>query len=191
MLDQLREGMDEHGIRNVRVVQSRWPMPDPPTADVTLIAHVGYDIEEIGPFLDAMEASARRLCVAMLVTPSPPQPAERFWPPIHGEARVPLPSLGEFLVLLLARRRLFELRLYEREPFAHATPEAPLGWLYQQLFVGPDTPKGRQLASLARGVIMERRGRWALCWEPMCLGIVTWRPRAALSGCGTAATPAG
>ena len=66
-----------------------------------------------------MEASARRLCVAVLVTPSPPA--------IHGEARVPLPSLTEFLVLLLARGRLFDLRLYEREPLAHAARDAPLG----------------------------------------------------------------
>jgi hypothetical protein len=170
--------MAEHGIANVRLVAARWPMEAPPVTDVTLIAHLGYDIETIGPFLDAMEASARRLCVAVLVTPSPPQPAERFWPLIHGEPRVPLPSLREFLVLLLARERLFELRLYEREPFAHATPEAPLRWLYQQLFVGPDTAKGRRLASLARDAITERQGRWALSWAPMSLGIVTWRPRA-------------
>jgi SAM-dependent methyltransferase len=174
----LRGGMAEHGISNVRLVAARWPMEAPPVADVALIAHLGYDIEAIGPFLDAMEASARRLCVAMLVTPSPPQPAERFWPLIHGEARVPLPSLTEFLVLLLARGRRFELRLHEREPVAHATPEAPLGWLYQQLFVGPDTAKGRRLASLAREAITDRQGRWALSWEPMSLGIVTWRPRA-------------
>jgi len=38
--------------------------------------------------------------VAVLVTPSPPFPAEPFWPPIHGEARVSLPGLTEFLLLL-------------------------------------------------------------------------------------------
>ena len=175
----LREGMAEHGIGNVRIVPARWPMDAGPTADVALIAHIGYDIEEIGPFLQAMEAAARRLCVAVLVSPSPPRPAEPFWPPIHGEPRVPLPSLTEFLALLLARGRLFEVRLFEREPVAHAAPDGPLGWLYQQLFVGPDTAKGRQLAALARDAITERRGRWALSWAPMSLGVVTWRPRAA------------
>jgi SAM-dependent methyltransferase len=178
MQSVLRHGMAEHGLSNVRIVPARWPMASAPIADVALIAHIGYDIEEIGSFLDAMEASARRLCVAVLVTPSPPQPAERFWPPIHGEARVPLPSLTEFLVLLLARGRLFDLRLSEREPLAHAARDAPLGWLYQQLFVAPDTAKGRLLASLARDAITERNGRWALSWDPVPLGIVTWRPRA-------------
>jgi SAM-dependent methyltransferase len=178
MQSVLRQGMADHRLSNVRIVPARWPMAAAPTADVALIAHIGYDIEEIDSFLDAMEASARRLCVAVLVTPSPPQPAERFWPPIHGEARVPLPSLTEFLVLLLARGRLFDLRLYEREPLAHVERDAPLGWLYQQLFVAADTAKGRLLASLARDAITERNGRWALSWDPVSLGIVTWRPRA-------------
>jgi hypothetical protein len=152
-------------------------MTPPPAADVVLIAHLGYDIEDIGAFLDAMEASTRRLCVAVLVTPAPPHPAEPFWPPIHGEARVPLPALTEFLVVLLARGRLFDLRLVERAPLAHAEPESPLRWLHQQLFVAPDTDKGRRLASLARDAIKSRDGRWALSWDRVPLDIVTWRPR--------------
>jgi SAM-dependent methyltransferase len=178
MRSVLRHSMTEHGISNVHVVPARWPMEAPPAADVALMAHIGYDIEEIGPFLDAMEASARRLCVAVLVTPSPPHPAEPFWPPIHGEARVSLPALTEFLVLLLARGRLFELSTLAREPLAHTHQDGPLRWLYQQLFVVPDTEKGQRLAALAREAITERGGRWALSWNPMSLGIVTWRPRA-------------
>jgi hypothetical protein len=174
----LRDGMAQHGISNIEIVPSRWPMTPSPIGDVALMAHIGYDIEDIGPFLDAMEVSARRLCVALLVAPAPPHLAEPFWPLIHGEARVSLPGLTEFLLLLLARGRLFELRLLEREPLAHAEPEAPLSWLYQQLFVAPDTEKGRRLASLAREAITCRDGRWALSWDPVPLGIVTWRARA-------------
>jgi hypothetical protein len=112
----------------------------------------------------------------MLVTPAPPHLAEPFWPPIHGEARIPLPSLTELLVVLLARGRLFEVRLLERAPLTHADPDGPLGWLFQQLFVAPDTPKGRRLAALARERITSREGRWALSWDLVPLGIVTWRP---------------
>ena len=176
MRNVLREGMAEHGISNIRTVPARWPMEAAPAADVALIAHIGYDVEDIGPFLDAMERSARRLCVAVLVTPSPPHPAARFWPPVHGEARTPLPSLTEFLALLLARDRLFEVRLYQREPLTHSEREAPLRWLYHQLFVTPDTAKGRRLATLAQDAITERGGRWALSWNPVTLGVVTWSP---------------
>jgi SAM-dependent methyltransferase len=174
----LQTGMTEHGISNVEIVPSRFPMQGAPVADVALMSHIGYDIEEIGPFLDAVEASARRLCVAVLVSPSPPYLAAPFWPPIHGEPRIALPGLSEFLVLLLARRRLFELRLSTRDPLTHAEPDGPLRWLYQQLFITPDTEKGRRLAALAREAVTSRDGRWALSWEPVPLGIVTWRPGA-------------
>jgi len=172
----LAKSMHEHGITNISIVPERWPMASAPRADVALMANLGHDIEEIGPFLDAMEASARRLCVAVMVDPAPPYLAEPFWPPIHGEARVPLPALSEFLVLLLARRRLFEVRLLERPPATYAESDEPLPWLYQQLFVVPDTDKGRRLAALARAAIIARGDRWALSWNPTPLGIVTWRP---------------
>ena len=149
-----------------------------PAADVALIAHIGYDIEEIGPFLDAMEASARRLCVAVLVTPSPPHPAEPFWPPIHGEAACPAALAHRVPRAAPGARPPLRPPALRAEPLAHAERDAPLGWLYQQLFVAPDTDKGRRLAALARDAITERRRRWALSWDPVPLGIVTWRPRA-------------
>jgi SAM-dependent methyltransferase len=178
MRQVLQAGMAEHGIGNIRVVPARWPMEAAPAADVALMAHIGYDIENIGSFLDAMEAVARRLCVAVLMTPSPPYLAEPFWPPIHGEARAALPALLEFLVLLVARGRPFEVRLLEREPVTYADRDAPLTWLYQQLFVGPDTDKGHRLAALARDALAERGGRWALSSAPAAIGVVAWRPRA-------------
>lgn len=176
MLNVLREGMAEYSIANIRILQSLWPMPAAPVAEVALISHIGYDIEEIGPFLDAMEAAATRLCVAVLLAKSPPYLAEPFWPPIHGEPRAALPALPEFLSLLLARGKLFEVKLTYRAPGLYSVPEAPLDWLYQQLFIGRDTPKGRELARLAAGHVTGRDGRWALSWEPVAVGIVTWTP---------------
>jgi SAM-dependent methyltransferase len=74
MLGVMRDLMAEHDIGNIRIVEGRWP-PDEelaarlgpfPIADVALIAHVGYDIEAIEPFVSVMEASARRLFVELL-----------------------------------------------------------------------------------------------------------------------------
>ena len=177
MLAVLREGMAEHGISNVRMVQSTWPREDASvTADVALISHIGYDIEEIGPFLDAMEASARWLCVAVLVAGSPAAIAAPFWPPVHGEERDQLPGLSEFLLLQLARGRLSEVRLFERGAGTYAEREAPLGWLHQQLFIQEGGKKSRALAAAVSTQSSEREGRWALSWDPVPLGLVTWRP---------------
>ena len=60
----LRTGIDEHGDPQRPGRRRRWPDAldgwarcRRPTS--SLIAHVGYDIEAIGPFLDAMEAATR------------------------------------------------------------------------------------------------------------------------------------
>ena len=55
----LRTGIAEHGIANIRVIAGAWPtaldlLGRSPAADVSMIAHVGYDIEAIGPFLMGM-----------------------------------------------------------------------------------------------------------------------------------------
>ena len=71
----------------------RTDRPPGSARDVALIAHLGYDIEAIGPFLDAMEAATTRLCVAVLMERQPSSIADPFWPPIHGEERVALPAL--------------------------------------------------------------------------------------------------
>jgi SAM-dependent methyltransferase len=173
MLKVLREGVAEHGIHNVRVVAGRWPMAGL-EADVALISHLGYDVEAIGPFLDAMEAAARRLCVAVLLEQPPPTEADRLWPLVHGLERAALPSLPEFLVLLLARGRLFELRLVERTPQSYERPEDALAWLRGQLWTAPGSAKDMRLRQLLEERIQERDGRYALSWEPVRVGIVTW-----------------
>ena len=74
---------------------------------------MGYDIEHIGPFLDAMEASARRLCVAMLRWRNPTWGIDQLWPDVHGEPRSTLPNLSDFQALLLARDTPHAVHLIE------------------------------------------------------------------------------
>ncbi len=109
MLAALRAQAAEHGIENVRTIEARWPVGPAagpaPTADVALIANLGYDVEAIGAFLDAMESAAVRLCVAILADRQPSWPAHAFWPAVHGEERAELPALDLFLELLRSRDR--------------------------------------------------------------------------------------
>jgi SAM-dependent methyltransferase len=177
MRQVLAAGMAEHRIHNVQVVDGRWPDDaDGIQGDVALISHIGYDVEDIGPFLDAMESAARRLCLAVLLSQAPPTEADRLWPAVHGVTRAALPSLPEFLTLLLARGRLFELELVDRSPQTYAEPEQALTWLRQQLWTAPGSDKDRRLAEVARERLEARDGRYALAWEPVPVGIVTWRP---------------
>jgi SAM-dependent methyltransferase len=177
MLAVLRESIAENDIHNVRLVQSRWPSENPPEADVCLISHVGYDIEDIGPFLDAMERSARRLCVAVLLAHSPAAIAEPFWPPVHGEARIPLPALPEFLALQLARGRICDVRLSERAPQTYHSHDQLGHFLRQQLFVEAGTEKDQRLQKLVESRVTQSDGRFAISNQGSALGVVTWAPR--------------
>src|SRR5688572_21115929 len=171
MLDQMRAGMADAGIANVRVLHGRWPMAEPPTADVSLIAHVGYDVEDLGPFLDAMEASASRLCVAVLLASSPAAAAAPYFEQVHGEPRNLLPALPEFLAVLLARGRLFEVWLGERGSMSYPSREGVLAFLRQQLFLRPGSPKDVQLQELVASLPEAADGRVRLPASAAPLGI--------------------
>jgi SAM-dependent methyltransferase len=171
----LAEAMSEFDIRNVRAVNGRWPdVSGDLEGDVALMSHIGYDVEDIGPFLDAMESAARRLRIAVLLAQPPPTEADRFWPEVHGVQRAALPSLPEFLALLLARGRLFEVRLVERSPQSYEHPDQVLGWLRQQLWTAPGGEKDAVLQRLAHERLREREGRYALSWDPVRVGVVVF-----------------
>ncbi|HYU49145.1 MAG TPA: NTP transferase domain-containing protein [Candidatus Limnocylindria bacterium] len=186
MLAGLRAGMAEHGIDNVRVIDGRWPLPaaDLPesqdlSADVALIAHVAYDIEAIGPFLDAMEAAAGRLCVAVMTDRTPAALAEAYWPIVHGEARIPLPAMPAFVDLLHARGREPDVRTVDRMERFFGSRDEALASLRRQTWVAPDGPKDRRLqAALDAHVSVGPDGSIGLIDAPILrLSVATWLPR--------------
>jgi len=182
MLDVLREGMREHAIPNIRVVQGRWPAIDLTAGvgcatgaiDVALMAHVGYDIEGIGPFLDAAEATARRSCVAIIAEGAMTTVASLFWADIHGEPRVPLPALPELLALLVARGRLAEVRLVDRQPPTFDSFDELLATARRQLWLAAGSERDRHLVEVLRAEAVERDGRWGVDRGATKIGIVTW-----------------
>src|SRR4029450_12377694 len=147
MLEGLREIAEDHAIENVRTVEARWP-DDPAArgldAGVGVIAHVGYDIEEIGAFLDALEVASRRVCVAVLMERVPASAADPFWPPVHGEERGPLPALPDAIELLTARGRNPTERRIPIEPRGFESREAVEGFVRRQLWIAPDGAKEKR-----------------------------------------------
>ena len=183
MLDALREQAAAHGIGNVSTVEARWPADPtagaPPTADAALIANLGYDVEAIGPFLDAMEAAAGRLCVAILADRQPSSPAHAFWPPVHGEARLELPALDDFLRLLRSRGRTpCEVRV-PRPVRGFADRVELQRWLRNQLFVEPASDRDARLAREIEARVVEHGdGSVGLSSQvAMSTGVVAWEPR--------------
>jgi CTP:molybdopterin cytidylyltransferase MocA len=196
MLATLQESMAEHGIANVRSIEGRWP-PDPttddgralaatlgpsPLADVSLIAHVSYDIDAIGPFVDAMEAAARRACVAVLMERTPASIAAPFWPDVHGEARIALPALSQFRELLAARGSAVEVTMVPGKPRRWRDVEELRTYLRRQLWVAPGSPADMRLAAAMtrRASVAPADGSVGLATETaFAIGIVSWSPPAA------------
>jgi SAM-dependent methyltransferase len=183
MRNALRTGKSEHGLANVRLVGAAWPealaeLGVPPVADVALIAHVGYDIEAIGPFLDAMERAASRLCVAMLTDRSPASAADPFWPIVHGMDRVPLPALPELAELLQARGQTIDIRRVERAPRTFDSFDGLATFLRRQLWVAEGGEKDERFRGALTRMARERDDNgWTLATPPVgATGILTWIP---------------
>jgi len=187
MLEGLRQGMAEHSIDNVEIVEGRWPaiaeengaLARELPADVALIAHVSYDIEAIGPFLDALELASRRECVAILMERNPAAMAEPFWPPIHGEARIALPALPAFVDLLRARGREPTVDMVESSRRRWASREEVAPYLRRQTWVAPGSAKDRRMLELLdEWLVINDDGTVELSVaEPLRIGLVAWRPR--------------
>jgi SAM-dependent methyltransferase len=176
MLGILQASMQEHQIRNIRLLENRWPFENPPRGDVALISHVGYDIEDIGPFLEAMELSASRLCVAVFRDSAPSSAAEPYWPLIHAEKREPLPALREFLSLQLARGALCEVKLIPGDQPGRPDRERRLAFLRQQLFIQPGGQKDLLLQRIVDREMAESESPIGPGEIPARLGIVSWTP---------------
>ena len=186
MLDALLDVQTEHGVTDVEVVESRWPPADGSSlerfaADVALIAHVGYDIESIGPFIWAMESVTQRLCVAVLMERQPSSIADACWPPVHGEARVALPALPDFIELLRARGREPSVEMLVREPRRFASREELDGFLRRQLWIEAERAADERFqAALDDLIVVDADGGVGLRGQqPLPIGVVTWDPREA------------
>jgi SAM-dependent methyltransferase len=176
----LRTGMAEHGIGNVRVIPGTWPealdeLGELPAVDVALIAHVGYDIDGIGAFLDAMETATRDRCVALMTDRSPASVADPFWPLVHGEERVALPALPDLVELLRARGHDPYVEVVERSPRTFDSASALTAFLRRQLFIAEGGEKDVHFRAILPDHIVRRDGGWTLAERPAgSLGLVTW-----------------
>ena len=179
MLDGLAEIAAEHAITNVRVVHGRWPPPASEaaslTADMVLIAHVGYDVEAIGPFLDALEQAARRSCVAVLMERVPASAADPFWPLVHREARQSLPALPEFVELLQARGRIVQVTRLPPESRRFESRASLEGFVRRQLWIDPGGPSEVRFQAALDQLAVEEDGGWVVRGRTANgIGLVTW-----------------
>ncbi|MYD74078.1 MAG: class I SAM-dependent methyltransferase [Chloroflexi bacterium] len=173
----------EHGVTNVEIRNQRWPSDDAAItdmADVALISHVGYDVEQIGPFLDTMERAAARECVALQFDYSPQSLFQQVWPVIHGEEQAHLPGAVEFIELLQARGADVETNEVEqdaeRQRFVFDSPDGAMDWARRQLWLAEDSDKLPLLHEAVTELLTKGDGGWTPPDRPKQM-LIRWRTR--------------
>ncbi|MEZ4554631.1 MAG: class I SAM-dependent methyltransferase [Dehalococcoidia bacterium] len=158
MRGTLAESIAAAGRDNLDVVDLRWPPEagaEVPRGDVALVANVLYDCLVLEEFLAALEAHVSRLCVVIASDRAPSTPDPGVWEALHGEPLCPLPGLPEFVAVLGAMRRRYEVRAFGMSSApAPMTPDEALADSRWRYWVEPGSPADASLSLL----LVERFG---------------------------------
>ena len=96
MLEAISGRAHELGL-DVTTVLGRWPdvAPETPAADVAVCGHVAYNAPDLGPFLTALSAHARRRVAIELTDRHPLSWMNDLWVRFHDVARPDRPSADD------------------------------------------------------------------------------------------------
>jgi SAM-dependent methyltransferase len=108
------------------VLPAAWPDITTPQCDIAICSHVLYGVREVGPFLTAMDAAARRACFVLLGMQQPSFALAPFWERINGTPRLPLPGALECLNVLYQLGIPAQLALVPASHFVFAGREEAL-----------------------------------------------------------------
>jgi SAM-dependent methyltransferase len=177
MRGTLAEAARANGTTNIVVHDLRWPADAWTEAvDVSLAAHVVYDIAELSGFLDAMERHTRRLCVAVLADRGRGASLASVWQAVHDEPLAELPALREFVAVLGSRGRRYEVRTVPLAVPAPAEPEEAFELARRLCWLAPGSAKDEHLRALLQAQYAAPNARIALPPARRFIGIVTWVP---------------
>ena len=106
MLGLLAARAAEAGLA-ARMVHGRWPdvAAQVPPADVVTCHHVVFNVPDLGPFLEALTAHARKRVVIETAAAHPLTSLNPLWLRFHGLKRPDRPTAGDTLAILAAMGR--------------------------------------------------------------------------------------
>ena len=176
MRETLTAAAADAGRTNIEVHDVRWPAAGwAEDADVSLAAHCLYDIREAAPFLDAMEAHTRRLCVAVFRQFGRGTHLARLFEAVHGEVLQTLPALREFVALLGARGRRVEVETAPDDARGVVPREQAFRETRRLLWLAEGSAKDAQMQQLVEEW-WAVPGGIELPVASEFVGVVTWEP---------------
>lgn len=182
MREVLTGAVAEAGVPNLDVIDARWPVEGwDREVDVSLAAHALYDVGDLAAWLDAQEDATRRTCIAIFGSEARGSRIADFFEAVHGEPMATLPALREFVAVLGARGRRYEVRTIETGETPQPKPaDEVYRTLRRLLWTAEGTPLDERLQALAREwYAVDGSGEETLALPAMrpWIGVVSWDPR--------------
>lgn len=178
MVQVLSQQVSDLSIRNVSVVQASWEDAVVDHADIVLCCHVMYVVKEVESFVRKLEAHAREIVLVVLFDSSPQASMYPLWKRVHGENRLPLPALPEFLEVLseLDIEPVVEM-LPPQQIRGFDSQNHALEELARRLYLAPDSREMADLEAMLPGLLEETDGALVIKGSPPHRpALVSWRP---------------
>lgn len=106
------------GIKNARFVEADWVKAEGVRGDVCIAAHVTYFVRDIVPFVERLEAAAKRRVMIIVGAVPPPNQVADAWRLVYREEHAPVPGHKELLAVLWEMGILPEVRVLPNRPFS-------------------------------------------------------------------------
>lgn len=177
MCQVLREQASDSGIENVTLVEARWEEAQVEVVDIVLCAHVVYVVADIETFVRKLEANARGKVLVLLFQDAPQSQLYPLWELIHGEKRIPLPSLPHFQDVLSQLDIAASVEMLpELPPRGFDDREHALEQLTDRLYLAPGSSQLAKLEEILPGLLQETDdGVTIKGSQPLQPALVSWR----------------
>ena len=173
-----RETAAEFNIPNVSIIESDWLNAAAEPADVALCCNVFYVIQDIEAFIRKLDNHARRLVLVILMRTPPRWQVRHVWEEVHGEPRLPMPTVPQLLPVLDELGIQPEIAdLPDQPPLRFASREDAIATVAPQLYVEPDTAEMQRLEQFLNSSLQQQDGAWQLSGaQPVRRCIISWSP---------------
>ncbi|MBI4213582.1 MAG: methyltransferase domain-containing protein [Chloroflexi bacterium] len=174
MRASLETALVDQEIGNVTVVPGTWQEVTVEPHDVALCAHVVYFVADIAPFIEKLDAAARRACYVYLRVEGNEAPLRPLWREIHGAEFPSEPGLADLYPLLLSLGIRANVRIETVDRAGYADLDAAVAQARQTLALASeqDGYDGRIREYLSEH-LMERGGQLRFPY-PSQTAVVWW-----------------
>ena len=178
MAQVLSQQMTDLSIQNVSLIQAKWEEAEVEVADIVLCCHVLYVVADIERFVRKLESHARQSVLVVLYKSAPQSQTYSLWKRVHGEDRLPLPSMPQLQEVLSELDIDSQVEILPpQEPRGFDNREQALEQLSRRLYLAPGSHQLTELESMLPDLLEEVDGTLVIRGsQPLEPGLVIWHP---------------